>query len=291
MFIHSLESTPQSAVRERKEKKRREAAVGGWVVCWPVTEGWPLSLLPPAGRGDLQDLVDVVGEDGGEVRTCVPGHVGAERRLAGVLRVLHVPDFRHAAARPGSPGAPGILQDKIIHAELHQVPLDCFSRHAAVHGVDQLGPFPQPGVLIVGVVDDGTSSGELHAGHGGHRTSKHRTWWRLLLDPAQQLLLWRVAELSDDAPLALKVGHALDRHQRQHGGGGRLVSELLADPAKQLSGAEQRRHDAHVWREEELQTHDEDSEDGEGQQLQTVKHQLSFSSSHLGYSVLSRHAQ
>lgn len=51
--------------------------------------------------------------------------------------------------------------------------------------------------------------------------------------------------------------------RRREGGGG-----------AHLSGAEQRRHDAHVWREEELQTHDEDSEDGEGQQLQTVKHKL-----------------
>lgn len=41
-----------------------------------------------------------------------------------------------------------------------------------------------------------------------------------------------------------------------------------------LSGAEQRGHDAHVWCEEELQTHDKDSEDGEGDQLQTVIHQL-----------------
>lgn len=72
--------------------------------CWPVTEGWPLSLLPPAGWGDFQDLVDVVGEDGGEVGTCVPGHVGAERRPAGVLGVFHVPDLRHAAARPAGKG-------------------------------------------------------------------------------------------------------------------------------------------------------------------------------------------
>ena len=40
---------------------------------------------------------------------------------------------------PGSPGAPRILQDEEVHAELHQVPLYGFSRHAAVHGVDQLG--------------------------------------------------------------------------------------------------------------------------------------------------------
>lgn len=34
-----------------------------------------------------------------------------------------------------------------------------------------------------------------------------------------------------------------------------------------LFGADKRGHDAHVWRQEELQAHDEDGEDGEGQQL------------------------
>lgn len=41
-----------------------------------------------------------------------------------------------------------------------------------------------------------------------------------------------------------------------------------------LFGADERGHDAHVWRQEELQTHDEDGEDGEGQQLEAVIHQL-----------------
>lgn len=41
-----------------------------------------------------------------------------------------------------------------------------------------------------------------------------------------------------------------------------------------LSGADEGGHDAHVRRQEELQTHDEDGEDGEGQQLETVIHQL-----------------
>lgn len=34
-------------------------------------------------------------------------------------------------------------------------------------------------------------------------------------DPVQQLLLWQVAELSDDGPLGLEVGHALYRHESQ----------------------------------------------------------------------------
>ena len=41
-----------------------------------------------------------------------------------------------------------------------------------------------------------------------------------------------------------------------------------------LFGADQRGHDAHVRREEELQTHDEDGQDGERHQLQAVIHQL-----------------
>lgn len=43
---------------------------------------------------------------------------------------------------PGPSGAPRILQDEEVHSELHQVPLNSFSRHAAVHGVDQLGSLP-----------------------------------------------------------------------------------------------------------------------------------------------------
>lgn len=41
-----------------------------------------------------------------------------------------------------------------------------------------------------------------------------------------------------------------------------------------LFGADERGHDAHVRRQEELQTHDEDGQDSEGHQLQTVIHQL-----------------
>ena len=40
---------------------------------------------------------------------------------------------------PRPPGAPGVLQDKEVHSQLHQVSLHGFSGHAAVHGVDQLG--------------------------------------------------------------------------------------------------------------------------------------------------------
>lgn len=65
------------------------------------------------------------------------------------------------------------------------------------------------------------------------------TWKRVLLNPAQQLLLWHVAELSDDAPLGLKVGEALDCHQSQYEGGGSLVFELFANPAKELSSREE----------------------------------------------------
>lgn len=67
---------------------------------WQPELCWLLSLLPPAGPGHLQHLVDVVCKDGGEVWPCVAVHVGAQRSLASVLSVLHVPDLRHAAARP-----------------------------------------------------------------------------------------------------------------------------------------------------------------------------------------------
>lgn len=42
---------------------------------------------------------------------------------------------------------------------------------------------------------------------------------------------------------------------------------LIGGGELNLFGADERGHDAHVWRQEELQTHDEDGEDGEGQQL------------------------
>lgn len=41
-----------------------------------------------------------------------------------------------------------------------------------------------------------------------------------------------------------------------------------------LFGADERGHDAHVGRQEELQTHDEDGQDSKGHQLQTVVDQL-----------------
>lgn len=55
---------------------------------------------------------------------------------------------------------------------------------------------------------------------------------------------------------------------------GLFVIFLIGGGELNLFGADERGHDAHVWRQEELQTHDEDGEDGEGQQLQTVIHQL-----------------
>lgn len=41
-----------------------------------------------------------------------------------------------------------------------------------------------------------------------------------------------------------------------------------------LFGADERGHDAHVGRQEELQAHDEDGQDSKRHQLQTVVHQL-----------------
>lgn len=50
--------------------------------------------------GHFENFINVIGEDSGEVGACVPGHVCAQRRFPGVLRILNVPDLRHAAARP-----------------------------------------------------------------------------------------------------------------------------------------------------------------------------------------------
>ncbi|KAA8591906.1 hypothetical protein FQN60_017280 [Etheostoma spectabile] len=36
----------------------------------------------------------------------------------------------------------GVLQDEVVHSQLHQVPPHRLASHAAVHGVDQLGPLP-----------------------------------------------------------------------------------------------------------------------------------------------------
>lgn len=40
-------------------------------------------------------------KDGGKVGPGVPGHERTERDFPSVLRVLHIPDLRHTAARPG----------------------------------------------------------------------------------------------------------------------------------------------------------------------------------------------
>lgn len=40
-------------------------------------------------------------KNGGKVRPGVPGHERTERDFPSVLRVLHIPDLRHTAARPG----------------------------------------------------------------------------------------------------------------------------------------------------------------------------------------------
>lgn len=46
------------------------------------------------------------------------------------------------AGIPGTPGAPRVFQHKEVHAQFHQVPLHGVCRHAAVHGVHQLGSLP-----------------------------------------------------------------------------------------------------------------------------------------------------
>jgi len=38
---------------------------------------------------------------------------------------------------------------------------------------ERLTHWPQTGVFVVGVVDDGPTRGELHAGHGGHGPGEH----------------------------------------------------------------------------------------------------------------------
>ena len=50
--------------------------------------------------GDLENFVNVIGENCDEVRPRVPGHVSAEREFTHILWILHVPDLWHAAARP-----------------------------------------------------------------------------------------------------------------------------------------------------------------------------------------------
>lgn len=50
--------------------------------------------------GDLENFVNVIGENCDEVRPRVPGHVGAEREFTHILWILHIPDLWHTAARP-----------------------------------------------------------------------------------------------------------------------------------------------------------------------------------------------
>lgn len=51
--------------------------------------------------GDFENFVNVIGKDCGEVRSWVPGHVGAEGDFTDILGVLYVPDLWHAAPGPG----------------------------------------------------------------------------------------------------------------------------------------------------------------------------------------------
>lgn len=70
-----------------------------------MTPGCPSTLSEGFGSfGDLENFVNVIGENCDEVRPRVPGHVGAERGFTHMERVLHVPDLWHAAARPGGGG-------------------------------------------------------------------------------------------------------------------------------------------------------------------------------------------
>lgn len=121
------------------------------------------------------------------------------------------------------------------------------------------------------MVDDGPTCGKLHAGHGGHGPSKHRIcitekmrvihccsgshlvglsqlsftllpWKQLtsltgasiVLDPVEQLFLRQVAELANDRPLGLQVGHSIYGHGGHHCKHHNLVLKLLPDPAEQL---------------------------------------------------------
>lgn len=62
---------------------------------------YPSTLSEVFGSfGDLENFVNVIGKNCDEVRLRVPGHVGAERDFSHILRILHVPDLRHTAARP-----------------------------------------------------------------------------------------------------------------------------------------------------------------------------------------------
>jgi len=50
--------------------------------------------------GDFENIVDVVGEDCGEVGSWASGHVGAKGNFTNVLGILNVPDLWHAAPGP-----------------------------------------------------------------------------------------------------------------------------------------------------------------------------------------------
>lgn len=75
----------------------------------------------------------------------------------------------------------------------------------------------------------------LHVTPRNHRDFTGRlTGLGVFQDPVQQLLLWQVAELPNDGPLGLEVGHALDRHEGQEQKHRRPVLQFVPDPSKQL---------------------------------------------------------
>ncbi len=66
-----------------------------------VESACPSMLSEIFGRfGDFENFVNVIGKDCGEMRSWVPGHVGAEGDFTNILGIFSVPDLWHAAARP-----------------------------------------------------------------------------------------------------------------------------------------------------------------------------------------------
>ena len=76
------------------------------------------------------------------------------------------------------------------------------------------GSLSQACILIVGMVDNRTTSGEKQVGHGGHRAGKDGVRRQRLVDPLDQLLQLHVLVLAHDGALLLDVGHALHGHGR-----------------------------------------------------------------------------
>lgn len=120
---------------------------------------------------------------------------------------------------------------------------------------------PQSCVFIVRVVHYGSSCGQFHTRHGGHRTSKHSIYRNIawvqesdtghvsfcaveqqkfltrpcvVLDPLQELFLREVTEFSYDVPLTLQVGDSLDCHDGQYSHDCQLEFKLLSYPTEQL---------------------------------------------------------